>query len=199
MMKKTKADEIDLRITSSALLGSGLTLEQFVVLYLLKLETDIPEVLEELKQKGFVIDENLYKESKITSTGLSKIDQVLADSAVVTKSDKDLFKLASTLKAIYPSGKKPGTNYYWTEGILLIVRRLKTFFQKYGEFPDEDIIEATSRYVDDKLDDPTMRLLRYFIFKEPVGGSEPTSDLLTYLEHLNEDEEEERQWGESLR
>lgn len=202
MMKKTKADEIDLRITSSALLKGGVDLVQFVMLYLLKLEADVPKVISLLKEKGYVIDENLYNEAKITSSGLSRIDQVLADSAVTAKTDTQLYELAEKMKKIYPSGKKPGTDYYWSEGVLLIVRRLRTFFHKYGDFPDEDILEATRRYVEDKTDDPTMRLLRYFIFKDPVGGGnevEPTSDLLTYLEHLNDEEEDERQWGENLR
>ena len=60
------------------------------------------------------------------------------------------------------------------------------------ELTDEQIIKATQKYVDEMIGKPDMRLLKYFIFKEAIGKGgdvEPTSDLLSYIENIDQVDE----------
>ena len=92
--------------------------------------------------------------------------------------------------------------YYWTDGISLIIKRLKIFFKKYGIYSNEIIIDATKRYVDSFNGDYRfMKLLKYFIFKEKKGEGgdvESSSDLLNFIEN-NEGEELSNDWSTELR
>lgn len=105
---------------------------------------------------------------------------------------RDLGPLCKRLKEIYPRGCKEvsGKRYYWTDSVKLIERRLKTFFSLYGEFSDEEIEEATERYVKSfEGNYDMMKLLKYFIFREKSFGggvSEPSSDLLNFIENKDE-------------
>ena len=92
-------------------------------------------------------------------------------------------KLAEKLIDIYPKGFKEGT-YQWVEGPILIAKRLQAFELKYGKFSDEEIVDATQRYVNIMYGKPEMRLLKYFIFKEKTnsaGENESSSDLYSML------------------
>lgn len=206
-MAKKKVEEIDLRVISSALDKQKLSLREFFILYLYYTGGPISQTeLNSLVEKKCLVPPELFLEQdeySISSSGKGRVEAVIAESSDSEVSTARLETLALAMKNIYPKGKKPGTNYYWSDGTLLIMRRLKMFFAKYGnEFTNEQILTATTRYVEDKMDDPTMRLLKYFIFKESVGESgevEPSSDLLTYIENMQDEEEDERQWGENLR
>ena len=101
--------------------------------------------------------------------------------------------LATQLKGVFPKGKKEGTNYYWAEGVALIIRRLKLFFKKYGnEFTDEQIIQASKKYVEGFNGNyQYMRLLKYFIFKEKIGAGgevEGDSELISYIENAGQED-----------
>lgn len=206
-MSKKKVEEIDLRVISSALEKQKLSLREFFILYLYYTGYPITQgELTSLVEKKCLVPPDLFLEQQdysISSAGKGRVEAVLAESSDSEISTARLENLALKMKQIYPKGKKPGTNYYWSDGTLLIMRRLKMFFAKYGnEYTDDQIIRATVQYVEDKEGDPTMRLLKYFIFKEAVSGYgevEPTSDLLTYIENMGEEEEDDKQWGENLR
>lgn len=206
-MSKKKVEEIDLRVISSALEKQKLSLREFLILYLYYTGGSITQQeLNSLVEKKCLVPPELFLEQEdysISSSGKGRVEAVIAESSDSEVSTARLESLALAMKQIYPRGKKPGTNIYWSEGTLLIMRRLKMFFAKYGnDFTDEQILQATTRYVEDKNEDPTMRLLKYFIFKEPIGAGgevEPTSDLLTYIENMSEETEDEKQWGENLR
>lgn len=202
MPKRTET--LDLRIVSSALEKAKLTIEEFAVLYVYYCGVDLQSTLNSLAEKKYLVPPDLFlnpEDYSISSIGKGKVEAVFEESSSDEISEDRLKELAIKMKEIYPKGKKFGTNFYWSDGIVLIMRRLKVFFAKYGtEFSDEQILDATKRYVEDKLDDPTMRLLKYFIFKEGIGNSgevEPTSDLLTYIE--NADDDDSKEWGTELR
>lgn len=129
-----------------------------------------------------IIDYNL-------NPGTMDILEQLITSNIKPKS-LDLKNLAIKLKDMFPKGKKPGTSQYWTEGISLIETRLKLFIRKFGEFKEEDIIKATQNYLDEMENNPYMRTLKYFIFKNEIKNNiiEETSELYTYITHLNETE-----------
>lgn len=202
MPKRTET--LDLRVVSSALEKAKLTIEEFALLYTYYCGIDRQETLNSLVEKGYLVPPDLFLDPddyNISSSGRGRVEMIFEESSSDAISEDRLRDLATKMKEIYPKGKKYGTNFYWTDGIVLIMRRLKVFFAKYGtEFSDEQILDATKRYVEDKLDDPTMRLLKYFIFKEGIGNSgevEPTSDLLTYIE--NADDDDSKEWGTDLR
>ena len=112
--------------------------------------------------------------------------------------------LAIRLKEIFPKGKKDGTNYYWADGVALIVRRLQLFFKKYGNtYTDEQIIQATEKYVQGFNGNyQYMRLLKYFILKEKVGAAgevEGDSELISYIENAGQEENLRNDWTSTLK
>ena len=129
---------------------------------------------------------------------------MIVDSDKKQEPNDRLVQLATRLKEIFPKGKKDGTNYYWADGVALIVRRLKLFFKKYGNtYTDEQIIQATSKYVEGFNGNYTyMRLLKYFIFKEKVGAAgevEGDSELISYIENFGQEDTLSRDWNTELR
>lgn len=83
------------------------------------------------------------------------------------------------------------------------MRRLKLFFKKYGnEYTDEQIIQATKKYVEGFNGNYTyMRLLKYFIFKEKVGASgevEGDSELISYIENAGQTDDLRSDWTTQL-
>lgn len=170
----------------------NLTMPEFLLLTLVMNKVNEEETQKSLIQKGLLISTLDFGEGEtVTKTqyGIEVYNNVLMDSSPVPSiTEERLTELAKQLKEIYPKGKKEDT-WYWAEGVQLIARRLRIFFHKYdpmGSFTDEQIINATRRYVDEKQCKSDMRLLKYFIFKEGVGKGgdvEPSSDLLTYIEN----------------
>lgn len=140
----------------------------------------------------------------VTRKGTELIDNVIVDSEPQQKTEEELKQLATTLKAIFPRGKKSGTNYYWADGVPLIVRRLKLFFKKYGnDYTGEQIIQAANKYVKSFNGNYTyMRLLKYFILKEKTDASgdvEGNSELITYIENAGQEENLREDWTSTLR
>lgn len=165
------------------------------------------EIEKSLMEKGY-IDFNYKLEGvqyvaishRITKKGFDKVEELISLMPRVdnTMEDEQLEELATKLKAIFPTGKKEGTNLQWTEGKALIVRRLKLFFRKYGTFPIDDILEAAQAYVSSFNGMYSyMRTLKYFIWKEEKGAGgeiEPSSDLLNYLENKGQEETLSDDW-----
>lgn len=112
------------------------------------------------------------------------IDEIILKSNT-NKSEKDrLFTLAYQLQQIFPEGKKG--NWFWRGSSAEIRNKLFSFFKKFGEYSDEDIIEATKRYVDSYKHDRTfMHILKYFIWKRVDG--EDKSELASWIENMNQE------------
>lgn len=175
--------------------ANNTSMEEIFVLLLFLNKVDIASTKESLIDKGYIATDydKVSKPSgfRVTAKGAELINKVIIDSEKYNSTDEDsLLALAKELKELFPKGKKPGTNYYWTEGAPLIVRRLKLFFKKYSKYPNEDIVKATKAYVSSFNGDYTwMRLLKYFILKESknaLGEVESASDLLNYLENKDQ-------------
>lgn len=139
---------------------------------------------------------------RLTRAGVEVLDSVVIDSEKYERSDADLLSLAGKLKEIFPSGKKEGTSNYWAEGKLLIVKRLKAFFKKYGnEYTDDQIIQAAKKYVEGFNGNyQFMRTLKYFIFKdqEVAGERDYSSDLLNYIENAGQEDVLGNDWNTEL-
>lgn len=131
------------------------------------------------------------KKPYLTQRGVNLVEDIFLKSEFVDKNGNlSLEELANELREIYPKGKKPGTAYMWRDSTALIVKRLKAFIKKYGEYKHEDILMATKKYVTSFNGNYTyMQLLKYFIFKDEE------SQLLSYISNP-EEEEVINEWDE---
>lgn len=95
-----------------------------------------------------------------------------------------LLELAEKLREIYPEGKKEGTPYYWRDSKQIIAQKLNNFFKKFGNYTDEEIINATKKYIETyKNNRQFMQLLKYFISKKDPYSGDLKSELLSYIEN----------------
>ena len=156
--------------------------------------------------------QNLYsREIAVPQNGISitqhwsdVLDEIISDSSgKVEKSDEELLELAKQMRELYPQGKMKDrygrmTPYYYRCNNSEVVKKLKKFFTIFGNVPDEEILDATKRYVASFQGNYTgMRLIKYFILKDDVkpsedgtGHVEQISDLATFLENKESEEEE---------
>lgn len=183
---------INLNINEEACKKHGLTESEALLLCLYNIEDNPSQCRENLIKKGYITTFNIQKEYAVTNDGSNTLSSILLESGSFSN-DRDYVSLAKALKEIFPLGKKQGTNYYWTDGISLIVKRLKIFFKKYdldNSITDEQILEAAKKYVDSfNKDYRFMKLLKYFIFKEKKGDAgeiESESELYTYIENADQ-------------
>lgn len=167
----------------------GLTMAEFAYMVASFGTTSIQELHENLVSKGYIGGK--YEGGKPVSIFLTEEGNALFNEGLLVPEASDysedtLLEFAESLKELYPKGKKIG-NTVWAEGPRLIVRRLRTFFKKYGNnYTLEQIKEATKIYIESFNGSYTyMQTLKYFIFKEPVGKGgdvEPQSQLYNILE-----------------
>ena len=147
-----------------------------------------------------VKDRDVYK---VTQHWSDVLDEIISDSSgKVEKSDEELIQLAQQMRELYPQGKMKDrygrmTPYYYRCNNSEVVKKLKKFFTIFGNVSDEDILDATRRYVASFQGNYTgMRLIKYFILKDDVkpsedgtGHVEQISDLATFLENKESEEE----------
>lgn len=187
---------------------NGITIDEALLMLVIHNRVDLESTEKLLIQKGFITAErnDLFQQVgwRLTNKGSEILESVIIDSDKQQEPQDKLNLLAARLKEIFPKGKKDGTNYYWADGVALIVRRLKLFFKKYGnDFTDEQIIQATEKYVQGFNGNyQYMRLLKYFIFKEKVGAGgevEGDSELINYIENAGQEEDLRNDWATTLR
>ena len=153
-----------------------------VILYLLSLLSGCKitvSTFEKARQQGMLRFEQMYDPRKpfpeyvsLTETAEHVVEGLMASSSNVA-SEERCTQLAEQLREIFPSGKKPGYAYTWRDSVSCIADRLKKFFMKYGEYSDEQVIEATKAYVASFNGNyQYMQLLKYFIWKNKVTGEE---------------------------
>ena len=187
---------------------NGITIDEALLMLVIHNKANLEGAERALIQKGLITAErnDLFQQVgwRLTNKGTEVLDSVIMDSDKEQEPQDRLIQLATKLKEIFPKGKKDGTNYYWADGVALIVRRLKLFFKKYGnKFTDEQIIQAAEKYVQGFNGNyQYMRLLKYFIFKEKVGANgevEGDSELINYIENAGQEENLRDDWATTLR
>ena len=198
---------ITICLNKKAAQQNGITIDEALLMLVIHNKANLERAEKALIQKGLITAErnDLFQQVgwRLTNKGTEVLDSVIMDSDKEQEPQDRLIQLATRLKEIFPKGKKDGTNYYWTEGVALIVRRLKLFFRKYGnKFTDEQIIQAAEKYVQGFNGNyQYMRLLKYFIFKEKVGANgevEGDSELINYIENAGQEENLRDDWTSSL-
>ena len=132
----------------------------------------------------------LNKKYHASDKGVALANELVADSeeAIIAKKD-EIKELAIKLMEIYPEGKMPGTSYYYRGNKADIIKKLKSFYKRYGtEYTSIQIIEATKKYIQSFNGNYTyLKLLKYFIWKDEIRDREviQTSILADYLENKN--------------
>ena len=199
---------ITICLNKKAAQQNGITIDEALLMLIIHNKANLEIAEKALIQKGLITAERneLFQQTgwRLTNKGNEMLDSVIMDSDKEQEPQDRLIQLATKLKEIFPKGKKEGTNYYWTEGVVLIVRRLKLFFKKYGnKFTDEQIIQAAEKYVQGFNGNyQYMRLLKYFIFKEKIGANsevEGDSDLISYIENAGQEESLNSDWTSKLK
>lgn len=157
-----------------------------LALYLLSLLSGCPittNTFEKARQQRLLHFEQMYdprypfpENVSLNDTGKYIAESIMANSNVTATnncSENRFESLADKLRELFPAGKKPGYAYTWRDSTSCIADRLKKFILKYGEYPDDKIIDATKRYVASFNGNYTyMQLLKYFIWKNKVTGEE---------------------------
>lgn len=189
-----------IQIDTDAIREKHYSLEKVLLMLFFDCESNSAQVINDLLQSGILkrasiqdVTKNGIK-YKLTLEGKSIMNSCIIISDVlkdVNVEEDRLDKLAQQLKDIFPKGKKDGTNLYWAEGKMFIKKRLKNFFEKYGSnYTDEQILNAAKSYIASFNGIyKTMRVLKYFIYKEEKGVDgkiNSTSDLLNTIENVDQ-------------
>jgi len=173
-------------------IGTGLNLGEFTLIRFLYEEVSKREIksfikyevtvgldLTKLQRLGYIkiVNEIVFLRSKAVRM-MMRIPSNAKNRAVI---------LAPLFRVLFPGGKKAGI-YYWRTSTTDITKKLIWFIRNYGSYTNDQILAATSRYVNSfgPLDrDNGMMLSKYFIEKNKA------STLLDCLENSSDDEIQE--------
>ena len=194
-----------LTIDQTILDKNGLTLEEFLVLYLNAKDVDIGKVSQSLIAKGLA-DKDLFSNGKIVVS--DKIKDLIStisidsDKNVIDK-DSEFTELATELREIYPAGRKDGTTYMWRGTTAEVAKKLKTLVVKYGyTINREDVIKATKEYVSSFNGNYRyMQLLKYFILKsvkDADGNVDIKSELMSFIENSGQLDKQKEDWVSNM-
>lgn len=172
----------------------GLTMPEVLALTLVKTGVDVSVLFASLEDKKALV-KDIFNKYLVTLGYDEKVVSVLLDSDKDRQSQDRIESLAAKMMELFPSGKKQGTYQYYRGNKRDITLRLKKFFKLYGNrFTDEQILEATDKYVKAFNGNYSyMRVLKYFIWKdekkldsEGIGYVSEVSDLASYIENKSE-------------
>ena len=181
--------------------ANGITKDEAFILAAIQYGTE--DMYNHLIKEGYITKINsscyeLNKKYTITNRGINLFsDIVLNSDKNITESSNSISELASKLREIYPTGKMPGTTYYYKGNLQDIEKKLKSFKKRYGNYTDEDIIKATENYIKSFNGNYTyLKLLKYFIWKDEKRDGETiaTSVLAYWIENEGQEEELTNNW-----
>lgn len=194
-----------LTIDQTILDKNGLTLEEFLVLYLGAKGVDIESVSQSLIAKGLA-DKDLFSNGRIVVSDkvkdLVSTISIDSDKNVIDK-DSEFTELAAELREIYPAGRKDGTTYMWRGTTAEVAKKLKTLVVKYGfTINKEDVIKATKEYVSSFNGNYRyMQLLKYFILKsvkDADGNVDIKSELMSIIENSGQVNTQRDDWMSTM-
>ena len=192
-------------IDEKVCLKHKMTLQEALIALAIR-NTDACEEIPNMLNREILVEDKTEDWYTITQHWSDVLDEIIADSSGdVERTDEELIELAKKMRELYPQGRmldyRTGqpTSYYFRCNTTEIVKKLKTFFMRYGNYSDEDILDAEKRYVASyrgNYQQKGFRLIKYFIFKDDVKQGpdgnyvEPLSPLLDFLENKEGEEEE---------
>lgn len=191
-----------LKVSEEALEEKGITLDEFLILFLMKRKMNVKTIVQSLLLKGIGLS-NPQDDSVLflSSSNERMVDEILSDSdSEPAKVRRNCKELAERMREVFPEGKKM-SNLYWRDSKAVVAKRLEKWFDKYpNNYTDDEIVGAARRYVESFNGQYTyMQVLPYFIFKNVNmnGIIEERSQLLSVLE--NKDETTGSNWTIELR
>lgn len=160
--------------------GVSVTSYMFMLILMYYPNTKININLTQILEYGFIVENDVGY--CLTQDGINFIESMeqieVEGKKMPTKSER--FELVDKLRELFPEGKKTGTSKYWRGNRGDVGEKLKKFFEKYGVYEDDKVLEASQKYIQSFGDNKQlMRTLEYFILKD---GS---SDLATILENVD--------------
>lgn len=188
-------------VDSNVIISKGLSMLEFsIVLYYLWGGKGVihDDICNNLWNKGYLI--KVTDGFSIDNNKFSEIENITTISGMSLSDKNTILELADAMRVLFPSGKKPGTNYYWRDSSEIIAQRLSLFFKKYGNnYSSNQIINATKKYVESFNGDYRfMQLLKYFINKQNRQTGEVTSELASYLSNEGQEDELSNDWTSNL-
>ena len=166
------------------------------VLFALAFRISKGDTLSNMLAREILVD--VGGQMQVTQHWSDVLDEIIAESGGCTKSEDELKELAKKMIEAYPHGAmidrrtgKP-TTYFFQCNNYEVRAKLKSFYARYGEYPDEDILDAEKRYVarwNGNYQQMGFRQLKYFIFKKDKDTGEISSPLLDFLENKESEEE----------
>lgn len=178
----------------------NLSLSETLALMLIKSCDSVQDLIASLIEKGAIVQSE--GKNLITMGFDDRLSNVLLDSETEAPSEERVENLAVQLIEIFPKLKK-SKNIYFRGNKKDVSLKLKKFFKRYGSsYTDEEIIDATKRYVESFNGDYTyMRILKHFIWKderkideEGKGYVEEISDLATWIENADAEDSSDDTW-----
>ena len=178
---------MNITINEKILEQYNLSVEEFLILYICSKNYNIKELLDTIIAKGYA-DKDVFNEYKaVVSDNIKELiaNIIINSNKKVIDKEKDFLILANKMRDLYPSGKKPGTNYPWKDSSIVIAQKLKTLVVKFGcSFTEEEALEATKRYIESFNGNYTyMQLLKYFILKTEKSTGDIKSAFMSLIEN----------------
>lgn len=167
-----------------------LDINEVLGLMLCKHGCNFEHLINTMLKKEYIV-KDMFGDYLLTRNWDDMLQKVLLESEDTIPKDNDLNYLVGELRELFPKGIKTGSAA-WRGNKREITLRLQKFFKIYEHrYSDDDIIEATKKYVESFNGNYTyMRILKYFILKDEVkvneDGSryvEQVSELANYLEN----------------
>lgn len=196
------------RIDEDVVEKSPLNIAELLIILLVKTESDIDSLIQEMVQKQILVRKGENNSLLITQRWNDIATNILLDSDPDKPPEDKVQEIATKLMAVFPTGKKDGTNQYWRGNMRETTTRLKKFFKLYGNtFTADEIVDAAKRYVEGFNGQYRfMRVLKYFIWKDEKRPMEDgtvkiieVSELANYLENAEQEENLKDDWTSTLK
>lgn len=160
-----------------------LSAEELFGLLFLKLCSKPHLIIPKMLNRELIVQDELGNYT-LTQHWDDEVQKILLESDNEVPKDNDLNWLVGQLREIFPKGIKTGSAA-WRGNRREITLRLQKFFKIYeNTYSDDEIINATKRYVESFNGNYTyMRILKYFILKDEVKIAEDGS---RYVEQVSE-------------
>lgn len=177
---------------------NDLTIREVIsMLFIHYVGDDFMDIISDLMAKNEVVDYYNNHCIRLSQKGEQTIKSFMSGhQSIVDK--RNNIELAKKMAEIFPKMLKPGTSYYFRSNPKETAAKLEKFFEQYGQYTEEQILEATRKYVEMKMannDLKTMRVLKYFIWKDDEklddeGNLRITrkSELADYLDNLDSED-----------
>lgn len=120
------------------------SVDEILLLLLIMRGQDVKDQVKNLIGRGLVQkNDDGYT---VSESVREMLDKIVLESG--NASEKRLSTLAMKMQKCFPEGKPYGSITYYRANKREIIFRLQSFFKQYGDFPDEEIVDATRRFVE---------------------------------------------------